>query len=322
MKLNKRYDVFNGDADGICSLQQLRLVNPQQAELVTGLKRDIALLEQCLDADEATEITVLDVSLDKNRDALEQVLIKGAKVFYADHHFTGDVPKHKNFSAHFNLSADTCTALIVNRYLNNAFPLWAVVGAFGDNLDESAKELADSLSLTSDEQGVLKKLGISLNYNGYGFTLDDLIFHPADLYKKIQPYVSPFDFVRNDGSYAVLYAAYCKDMELAETILPFEKTESATVYCLPNEKWARRVNGVFANQLAHLNPIKAHAVLVAYDDGFRVSVRAPLNNKIGADELCRQFETGGGRKAAAGINFLPTEMRSQFITAFKKQFTV
>jgi hypothetical protein len=51
-----------------------------------------------------------------------------------------------------------------------------------------------------------------------------------------------------------------------------------------------------------------------------VSVRAPLNNKTGADELCRQFETGGGRKAAAGINFLPTEMRSQFITAFKKQF--
>jgi hypothetical protein len=27
-----------------------------------------------------------------------------------------------------------------------------------------------------------------------------------------------------------------------------------------------------------------------------------LSNKSGADELCKSFETGGGRKAAAGIN--------------------
>ena len=39
-----RYDVFNGDADGICSLLQLRLAAPCDAVLVTGVKRDIALL--------------------------------------------------------------------------------------------------------------------------------------------------------------------------------------------------------------------------------------------------------------------------------------
>ena len=39
------YDVFNGDADGICALHQLRLAEPRPtAELVTGVKRDIRLL--------------------------------------------------------------------------------------------------------------------------------------------------------------------------------------------------------------------------------------------------------------------------------------
>jgi hypothetical protein len=38
-------DVFNGDADGICALVQLRLAQPVQSKLVTGVKRDIQLLE-------------------------------------------------------------------------------------------------------------------------------------------------------------------------------------------------------------------------------------------------------------------------------------
>ena len=39
------YDVFNGDADGICALIQLRLAEPRpDAVLVTGVKRDIQLL--------------------------------------------------------------------------------------------------------------------------------------------------------------------------------------------------------------------------------------------------------------------------------------
>ena len=32
-------DVFNGDADGLCALQQLRLADPVDAELITGCKR-------------------------------------------------------------------------------------------------------------------------------------------------------------------------------------------------------------------------------------------------------------------------------------------
>ena len=56
------------------------------------------------------------------------------------------------------------------------------------------------------------------------------------------------------------------------------------------------------------------------NDSFLVSVRAPLNNKTGADELCRQFETGGGRKAAAGINKLPAADYDLFVEKFTQSF--
>jgi len=39
-------DVFNGDADGLCALHQLRLAEPVDGELVTGLKREIDLLDR------------------------------------------------------------------------------------------------------------------------------------------------------------------------------------------------------------------------------------------------------------------------------------
>ncbi len=42
------YDIFNGDADGICALLQLRKAEPRDAQLVTGVKRDINLLPHLL----------------------------------------------------------------------------------------------------------------------------------------------------------------------------------------------------------------------------------------------------------------------------------
>ena len=67
-------DVFNGDADGICALHQLRLADPRpDARLVTGVKRDIRLLQQLAGIRNA-HITVLDVSLDSNRDSLISLL--------------------------------------------------------------------------------------------------------------------------------------------------------------------------------------------------------------------------------------------------------
>ena len=70
-------DCFNGDANRICALTQIRLDQPVDSELVTGVKRDIKLLDR-VDAAENDVVTVLDVSLDKNRAGLERVLAQGA----------------------------------------------------------------------------------------------------------------------------------------------------------------------------------------------------------------------------------------------------
>ena len=64
----ERYDVFNGDADGLCALQQLCLHEPTAATLVTGVKRDIHLLGRVPQAADA-DVTVLDISLGSNRPA-------------------------------------------------------------------------------------------------------------------------------------------------------------------------------------------------------------------------------------------------------------
>jgi hypothetical protein len=100
-------------------------------------------------------------------------------------------------------------------------------------------------------------------------------------------------------------------------VKPTRESEKTAVFILPNEAWARRVSGVYSNDLANASPTRAHAVLTERADGtYLVSVRAPLENKQGADDLCRQFPTGGGRAAAAGINALPGDHLDAFIEAF------
>lgn len=314
------YDVFNGDADGICALQQLRLQTPRQATLISGLKRDIDLLQR-VDARAGDEITMLDVSLDKNREALVAALAKGARVFYADHHFPGEIPQHELLECHIDVAADTCTSLIVNKLLDNAQARWAVVGAFGDNFDQPATELGQSIGLDAASLGQMQQLGICLNYNGYGFELDDLLFHPVDLFGLVHPYADPLDFIENEKGYADLLTQYEDDMARARTFAADSESTSGAIYLLPNEGWTRRIVGVMGNDLAKQFPDRAHALLVDMGDGHhRVSVRAPYNRKDGADELCRQFPSGGGRKAAAGINALAQDSVANFIDRFNLQF--
>jgi single-stranded DNA-specific DHH superfamily exonuclease len=313
-------DVFNGDADGICALHQLRLAQPLESTLVTGVKRDINLLKK-IKAQSDDNITVLDISLEKNRQALQQCLDAGAHVLYFDHHFAGDIPQNKNFETHINTDANVCTSLLVNQYLNNAYLVWAVTAAYGDNLFVAAEQAAKPLNLTNDALQQLKLLGTCINYNGYGATLDDLIFTPENLYLKIKPYADPFDFIKNEPAYKILESGYYADIKNAEAVQADYESTSHALVILENEKWARRVSGVFANQLAQEYPHRAHAMLTKNDEGgFLVSVRAPLSNKTGADELCRQFESGGGRKAAAGINHLPASDYNRFKELFLSAF--
>jgi len=314
------YDVFNGDADGICALQQLRLAKTIQSELVTGVKRDISLLKR-VSAKSNDVVTVLDISLDKNRDALLAVLDQGANVTYFDHHFAGEIPNHDNLNSQIDTAADTCTSLIVNQHLNGAHAAWAVVGAYGDNFDKSAEAVAESLDYSDDELAQLKQLGICINYNGYGATVEDLHFPPEELYQALHPYADPMVFIKESDAFKKLSDGYQQDMASAAALKPELENSAQAVYIMPAEPWARRVSGVFANDLAQVSPDRAHAMLTRLNGGgFVVSVRAPFSNKSGADDLCRQFETGGGRKAAAGINVLPEDQLDLFIEKFKEAY--
>ena len=314
------YDIFNGDADGICALQQLRLQHPRQAHLISGLKRDIGLLQR-IDAEPGDQITVLDISLDKNRDALIKVLEIGAQVFYADHHYPGEIPQHDRFDCHIDVAATTCTSLIINKLLGDAQLRWAVVGAYGDNFDAQASELGQRAGLEQAQLDDLQQLGICLNYNGYGFELDDLLFHPAELFSLLQPYRDPLEFIGNEAAYTELLHQYRDDMARSANLSADSVSTAGAVFLLPNESWAKRIVGVLGNDLAKQFPERAHALLIDMGDGcHRVSVRAPYNHKQGADDLCRQFESGGGRKAAAGINQLAQALLPKFIDQFNLQF--
>lgn len=314
------YDVFNGDADGICALHQLRLAFPADSRLITGVKRDITLLERVV-AKPGDKITVLDISLDKNREALLALLERGVQVAWFDHHFPGDIPAHPGFEAHIDRAPDICTSLLVDRFLQGRYRIWAVVGAFGDNLHAAARRAAEPLHLSAGQLDALQSLGECLNYNGYGETLADLHFSPDELYRLLHRHADPFAFIAGEPAFRQLQQGYAEDMAKAEGLQPEMATEACALYVLPDAPWSRRVSGSFSNRLAQSRPNRAHAILTRRSEGYTVSVRAPLAAPTGADELCRRFDSGGGRMAAAGINCLPEAQLDAFVTQFRSAWS-
>ncbi|MFA0629190.1 DHH family phosphoesterase [Vibrio sp. 10N.222.49.A3] len=318
------YDVFNGDADGIIALLQLRLSEPRKSVLVTGVKRDIKLVSQVASQiidpgtpNDVSSVTVLDVSMEKNLPALHSLLDANIDVFYCDHHRTGDVPTSEHLDTLIDTSAESCTSLLINRKLNGAHVAWAIAAAFGDNLKIVAAQLADENGFEQSQIEFLEELGTLVNYNGYGTSLSDLHFTPAELYQTLYQYPNPFDLMDDkDSVFYRLRAAYQNDRQQLSNLAPVYESKVARVFELPGETWARRISGVFGNEIVNQDPNRAQAVLTKNQDGesYTVSLRAPLSNRTGADEICSSFVTGGGRKAAAGINQLSELDRGNFIS--------
>jgi hypothetical protein len=308
--------VFNGDADGICSLHQLRLADPLDSTLVTGLKRDIQLL-QAVNAAAGDVVTVLDISLDRNREALANLLEKGAVVRYFDHHYAGDIPVHPRLTTVMDDSHAACTSALVDRHLRGRCRIWAVVGAFGDGADATATELARPLGLDARALDRLRELGITLNYSAYGQSEADVLALPVDLYRTVSHYADPFDLWANERILELLAEERRKDLERVGVLQPHCATSSATVWVLPDAPWARRVSGTFANRLCARQPRFAHAVLTPIaDNAYVVSVRAPEDSSVSAVEFCRRYPTGGGRVASAGVD----RLEAQGFAAFIKEF--
>ena len=213
---------------------------------------------------------------------------------------------------------EVCTSALVNGRLRSAFTEWAVVGCFGDNLDTTADTLIDNLS-SSVDRDALKQLGICVNYNAYGSQPADLHFHPADLYRRMQCHTSPTALLQDDRDlFETLVAAYETDMSAARRHLGLSMTTTSR-WCHSRRGVGTRVSGCMATTW-----LTSHRTKRTRSDGYRRwlfgKVRAPLNNRTGADAVCRQFETGGGRAAAAGINQLPRDQLGRFIDALRAQY--
>jgi len=313
------FDIFNGDADGICAIHQIRLNNPQANTLVTGVKRDTLLLKKVISVKNSV-LTVLDISSHANRDSLLQLLNQGNTIHYFDHHLSGEIPESPLFHPHIDINPDVCTSIIVDLFLKGEHRSWAIVASFGDNLHSSALKLADSLNLDAKEIEELREMGELINYNSYGETKEDLYFSPEFLYSAINPYYDPLEFFHSSGELVKLREGFLNDMELAEALLPVRDCTAGRIFIFPNEAWCRRVCGTFINKLAREEPYLAHSLLVERQDGtFQISVRAPLVKPYGAEKLCIKF-AGGGRAMAAGINDLVPEEVELFFEAFEKQF--
>ncbi|MBY5990803.1 DHH family phosphoesterase [Ferrimonas balearica] len=313
------FDVFNGDADGIFALVQLRRETPKAATLISGPKREIALLAR-VSAGQGDSVTVLDISLDRNRGELQRLLNQGAQVHYVDHHYAGTIPA--GVVADIDTDSRVCTSLLVDKQLEGRQRLWALAGAYGDNLIEVADALAIQSGLNQEQRRGLLHLGTLVNYNGYGRTLADLHFSPIELYRAIQAYASPFALLADANSpVATLAKALEADLARAKQLTPLVSTPNCLVVRLPDEAWVHRVNGVLANRLANEGPQRAVALVSELPEGaLRISLRAPLARPQGADALCRQFEGGGGRARAAGINALPEAQLPRFIERMQRAF--
>jgi len=317
-----RYFAFNGDADGLCGLQQLRLAHPGDATLITGVKRDIHLLDRT-DAGPRDTVTVLDISLDQNRTGLLRLLGAGARVDYFDHHHAGELPCHGGLSAYIDESAEVCTSILVDRHLEGRYRRWAITAAFGDNLAGVARAMAAQAALSELDSEVLEQLGTCLNYNAYGECVADLHIDPAELAGRMLPFSDPLDFVADSEAYRVLCAGHADDMALARGLAPTHEVQGAALMVLPDAPWARRAIGVLANELVRSRPGDAIGLLSPKSGGgFTVSVRVPAHSATGAADFCRGFETGGGRRLAGGINHLPDADVDRFVRSFADCFGV
>lgn len=302
--MTRRVLVFNGDADGLCAAQQLRLSGFVPDAVITGVKRDIGLVARVEPASDL-HVAVADISLDANRAALLRLLGAGAKVDWYDHHFAGEIPPHARLSARIETDPDRCSALIVDTALSGRFSSWAVAAAFGDNLGEVAARRGAAAGHDDAALNVLREFGELLNYNAYGESEEDLHHLPAKVFAGFGDCADALAYARDTAIVPQLRAGMAEDLALARAVPSRPIGTGARLLMLPALAWARRASGILANDLARAQPGQAHAVLTSTPGGYQVSVRAPLSRPYGAAALCRRFATGGGREAAGGINHLP-----------------
>ena len=180
-----------------------------------------------------------------------------------------------------------------------------------------ARNMAKSENLNEEQTTLLKQIGLVVNYNSYGQTVDDLFFSPEEIAEAAKACGSDiFRFTEQSNIFPKLLENFEKDMSTASCQEPYSISNNAVFYTLPNEAWTHRVMGSFSNHLVSTNKDLACAIAVLNSDGtYRISVRSSINNPYGAGDLCKKF-SGGGREKAGGVN----NLNASEIDNFKKEF--
>ena len=272
-----RWFAYNGDADGICSMVQWGLVHGVDGNRITGVKRDIELLDR-INPSKDDEVIVMDISLARNHSLAQKFAQNGANITWFDHHLAGE--NIESISTHIDTSDNVCTARIVEQHLG-VESSWAQVALHGDGLSKHS-------SIPE-----YRELGELLNYNGYGADLTDLHFHPDDLMMLCLESKTPEQFMLSTA-FEKLKEGFDSDMSNADSIV-----EKDGFFLLPNEAWARRVVGVMAHRINEKGS-GPHVIAIDKGNAFQISIRG----KSGIGELCAMFG-GGGRATAGGIDNLP-----------------
>ena len=282
-----RWYAYNGDADGICSMVQWGLVYGIEGQRITGVKRDIELLER-VSPNPDDEIIVMDISLARNHARAMELSSQGFDITWFDHHLAGD--PIDAIATHIDTSSDVCTARIVEKYLGVDSD-WAQVALHGDGLSPHSSKPE------------FKELGELLNYNGYGADPSDLHFHPDELLLLCLQAKTPQNFM-DTQAFMTLKNGFESDLSHAQNV-----SITDGYYLLPNEAWARRVVGVMAHRINESGD-GPHVIAIDKGETLQVSIRG----SEGIGELCKMFG-GGGRATAGGIDALP---KSE-ITALMKE---
>ena len=137
----------------------------------------------------------------------------------------------------------------------------------------------------------------------------------------MRPFDDPLRFIADSPIFRRLWAGYEDDMANARSLRPHRKVPGATLLVMPDVPWARRAIGVLANELMQALPGSAIAIVIPRSSGgYTASVRVPQPAALGADEFCRQFATGGGRRGAGGVNELPQAELERFAGRFEACF--
>ncbi len=349
------FDVFNGDADGLCALHQLRLLEPREATLVTGPKRDIALLQRVsLESppsagqapppsagqapppsagerapDRASEttsarITVLDISLDRNRQPLLALLAAGAQVLWFDHHEPGAIPDHPLLDARIDTDPTVCTSILVDRAAAGRYRRWAVCAAFGDGMPASAEALARELpaAMALDPAGLraLRRVGEALNYNAYAADTGTAVQSAVEIYRSLAGIVDPL-LVADWPLITTLMQMSADDVAESLGGGPVLDLPQGTAWVLPATLAARRARGLIAQQLRSADPSRAVMIVAPDGNGFAdVSIRCLGTDGRTASGLAARFDGGGGRAGAAGIDRISMARIDEVLAAFQAWF--